>query len=86
MKNRLLFLNDPKAAPVLVTCTRLKKSGMTTRSSSGMDVAEDEPFRDLVERVKREREKENEFHGSLQTLQSYKRYKGEERCFGIVTL
>ncbi len=29
MKKRLLFLNDPKAAPVLVTKTRVKKSGMT---------------------------------------------------------
>ena len=34
MKKALLFLNDPKAAPLFVTLTRLKKSGTTTWISS----------------------------------------------------
>jgi hypothetical protein len=32
MKKVLLPLKDPKAAPVFVTLTRLKKSGTTTRA------------------------------------------------------
>ena len=33
MKKPLLFRNDPKAAPVFVTWTRLKKSGTIVRGS-----------------------------------------------------
>jgi hypothetical protein len=36
MKKVLFPLKDPKAAPVLVTLTRLKKSATKTRGSSGL--------------------------------------------------
>lgn len=36
MKNPLFPLKDPKAAPVFVTLTRLKKSGTTVNGSSGL--------------------------------------------------
>jgi hypothetical protein len=36
MKKVLLPLNDPNAAPVLVTLTKLKKSAARTRGSSGL--------------------------------------------------
>ena len=36
MKKVLLLLNEPNAAPVFVTLTRLKKSGITMRGSSGL--------------------------------------------------
>ncbi len=49
MKNPLLFRNEPKAAPVFVTWTRLKKSGMIVRGSYRIDEAEDEIFGHLVE-------------------------------------
>ena len=42
MKKLLLFRNEPKAAPVFVTCTRLKKSGMIVARLVGIDEAEDE--------------------------------------------
>ncbi len=62
MKNRLLFLNEPKAAPVFVTSTRVKKSGMMTRGSSGTTWRSTSHFVHLIECVEREREEEDEFH------------------------
>ena len=36
IKKVLLFRKEPNAAPVFVTLTRLKKSGITMRDSSGL--------------------------------------------------
>ena len=62
IKNVLLFRKEPNAAPVFVTLTRLKKSGITVRRFVGTNEPQDQPFCPLIERVERDREKEDEFH------------------------
>ena len=63
MKKVLLFRKEPNAAPVFVTLTRIKKSGITVRPGpSGLMNRRTSCFVHLIQRVEREREKEDEFH------------------------